>query len=247
MVDDLGRMIDLSPARLYAAMEATWPAAAITRLGPWAIRDGQGGGKRVSAASVEGAFGAGDIAAAEAAMRALGQRPLFWIRQGDGGIDTALALRGYDRIDPVLLYAASVARLAHPPPPVSAFLMEAPLAIMEEIWAEGGIGPARLAVMARASAPKVMVLGRVADRPAGVGFAAMFEDIAMVHALETRAALRRKGAGRIMMQALASWAAAQDARHLALAVTHGNAGARQLYQSLGMEIAGRYHYRIKKG
>ncbi|MEM9972630.1 MAG: GNAT family N-acetyltransferase [Pseudomonadota bacterium] len=237
----------MSPARLYAAIEATWPAASITRLGPWAIRDGQGGGKRVSAASAEDTFGAGDIAAAEDAMRALGQRPLFWIRQGDGRVNTALALRGYDRIDPVLLYAAPVGRLAHLPPPVSAFLMEAPLAIMEEIWAEGGIGPARLAVMTRASEPKVMALGRVADRPAGVGFAAMFGDIAMVHALETRTALRRKGAGRYMMQALAVWAEEQGAQHVALAVTHGNTAARHLYQSLGMEIAGRYHYRIKKG
>ena len=34
-----------------AAMEATWPAASRRQVGPFVIRDGQGGGKRVSAAT----------------------------------------------------------------------------------------------------------------------------------------------------------------------------------------------------
>jgi N-acetylglutamate synthase len=41
------------------AMEATWPPAATTRLGPWLLRDGKGGGKRVSAATLAGEFDAG--------------------------------------------------------------------------------------------------------------------------------------------------------------------------------------------
>ena len=43
----------MTPAELYATLEATWPPAARRRVGPWTIRDGQGGGKRVSAATAE--------------------------------------------------------------------------------------------------------------------------------------------------------------------------------------------------
>lgn len=35
-------------------MEGTWPAAARLRTGPWVVRDGQGGGSRVSSATAGG-------------------------------------------------------------------------------------------------------------------------------------------------------------------------------------------------
>ncbi|MEL6799660.1 MAG: GNAT family N-acetyltransferase [Pseudomonadota bacterium] len=233
---------------LYPAIEATWPTAAITRAGPWAIRDGKGGGKRVSAATAEAAFDATDLATAEAAMRALGQPPLFWIREGEDALDTLLAQAQYDIIDPVTLYVADTAPIAaHRPPPVSTFLMPEPLAIMREIWATGGIGPARIQVMDRACAPKTTILGRTADRPVGTGFAAIHQGTAMVHALEVLPTARRQGMARHMMHALAGWAQAHGAPHLALAVTQANAPANALYRSLGMQVAGRYHYRIKKG
>ena len=49
-------MIDTPPrtADLFDAVELTWPAARLHRAGPWLIREGQGGGKRVSAASLLG-------------------------------------------------------------------------------------------------------------------------------------------------------------------------------------------------
>ena len=43
----------MTPATLQAAMDATWPAAAMHRAGPWMLRNGAGGGKRVSAATAE--------------------------------------------------------------------------------------------------------------------------------------------------------------------------------------------------
>ncbi|MEM9474401.1 MAG: GNAT family N-acetyltransferase [Pseudomonadota bacterium] len=234
-------------AQIYAAIEATWPAAAIHRVGPWAIRDGQGGGKRVSAATAEAPFEAEEIATAEAELARLDQAPLFWIRAGDEALDAALAAQGYDIIDPVTLYAIPTDQIVQTPPRVSTFLMPEPLAIMAEIWAEGGIGPARLAVMARAVQPQTMVLGRSQDRPVGAGFAALHDGIAMVHALEVRASGRRQGAARHMMQALGGWAQQQGAAHVALAVTEANAPANALYRALGMAVVGRYHYRIKKG
>ena len=117
---------------------------------------------------------------------------------------------------------------------------------MREIWAEGGIGPARVAVMERVTGPKTGLLGRLKDQPAAAGFVALHEGIAMVHALEVRPRHRRAGMGRLMMVQAALWAEAQGARHLAVLCTRDNAGANALYAAMGFSCAGTYHYRIKE-
>jgi len=186
-----------------------------------------------------------DLPAAEAAMRALGQTPLFMVRGGDGALDTLLAARGYAVKDPVVGYTAPVGVVAtQRPPPVTTFEVWPPLAAQAEIWAEGGINAARLAVMERAAGPGTTILGRLNDRPAGTAFVACHGRFAMVHAIETRAAHRRQGLGRHMLRAAAFWAQARGAGHVALVVTEANAGARALYASLGMSPVGQYHYRI---
>ena len=68
-------------------------------------------------------------------------------------------------------------------------------------------------------------------------------EIAMVHAIETIPAQRRKGAGRMIVQAAARFARDEGAQTLALAVTKANIGANALYQSLGMTVVSEYHYR----
>ncbi len=238
--------------RLLKAAEATWPPAARKAAGPFVIREGLGGGQRVSAATLDGEPAENDelpahIGAAEEAMRALGQEPLFMIRPQDLRLDAALAGRGYGIKDPVNILAAPVDALAEPLPPVSAFSIWPPLAIMCELWDEGGIGPARRAVMERACRPKTAILARSCDRAAGVAFAAIHEGIAMVHALEVTPALRRQGVGRNIMHHAANWARKEGATHLAVLVTKANAAAGRLYASLGMEIVGEYHYRVQQG
>lgn len=231
---------------LSTAMEATWPPAQTRRLGPWTIRDGQGGGKRVSAATAEAGVGRQDIDHAEAAMRILNQPRLFMICEGDEKLDAQLDARGYAIIDPVVLYSVAVSDLTTKPiPPVSAFTIWQPLAIMADIWGAGGIGAARLAVMHRAKGPKTGVLARHADQPAGAAFVAIHENTAMIHAIEVAPAHRRKGVGANILRAAAHWAQDQGAANLGLAVTRANAGANTLYASLGMTVVGHYHYRIK--
>ncbi|MEM7668115.1 MAG: GNAT family N-acetyltransferase [Pseudomonadota bacterium] len=90
------------------------------------------------------------------------------------------------------------------------------------------------------------LMARLGDRPAGVGFVACHHDIAMVHALEVCPEYRKQGVGERLMRGAASWAAAQGAGTLALAVTEANRPARRLYEKLGMAIAARYHYFIRK-
>lgn len=230
---------------LYATIEATWPAASVSELGPFTIRDGQGGGKRVSAATCNGPYSTDAIKAAEDAMRILGQTPMFQIREGDEALDADLAKRGYDIIDPVTMYAADVQDIATELPPRTAAIQAwEPLHIMREIWLAGGIGPERVDVMMRASFPKTGFVSRWQDKPAGASFAAIHDGIAMVHAIEIVPFQRRLGVARWLMRRAAYWTIANGGHTLAVICTTENTGANALYASLGMTVVGQYHYRI---
>lgn len=230
-----------------ALIDGTWPAAQYGTAGPFTLREGRGGGSRVSAATANGPATEADIAAAEAAMRDWGQSPIFMLRGGDGGLDAMLDRRGYEIFDPVNAYACPVERLTDIPlPPVTVFPIWEPLAIMREIWAQGGIGPARLAVMERAPGPKTALLARFNDKPGGAAFVAIHDGVAMIHALEILPHQRKQGLGKWMMRGAAFWAAEQGAHTLSVVCTRANAGANALYRSLGMDLAGAYHYRRPK-
>ena len=231
---------------LFPVVDATWPAAERRRLDPWTLRRGDGGGNRVSAATLDGEGGGegGDVAAAEAAMRAWGQVPLFLIRPGDEALDAALAARGYAARDRVVMLSAPTAALAPPDPDPLVIIGDAPLAIMADIWRQGGIGPGRLAVMGRAAGPRAFLLGRTGDRPAGCGFVAVAGEVAMIHALEVAPFARRKGVGVAITRTAARWALGVGATRLTLAVTRANLPARALYARLGTEEVAAYHYRV---
>jgi GNAT superfamily N-acetyltransferase len=230
----------MTPETLSEVMEATWPPARAWRTGPFTFRDGAGGGKRVSAASCDGNWDVADLAALEGMAE-----PLALIRPADAALDAALADRGWRVVDPVVAYAASVADLLADLPPLAAFPHWPPLAIARSLWEDGGIGPARLAVMDRAAGPKAVILARDGDRPAGVAFVACHGTEAMLHALEVRLPHRRRGIGSTLLHAAAAWAADAGAERLSLAVTERNTAARALYARLGMQVVGQYHYRMK--
>ncbi len=231
----------LAPVLLAEVMEATWPPSSRRQLGPFTLRDGAGGGQRVSAASVDGPFTEAELAAAESAMA----DPLMLVHAYDTDLDAALDARGWRIVDPVVAYAAPVTALMADLPYLAAFAHWPPLEIARSIWDEGGIGPGRIAVMDRVEGPKTTILSRAGDRPAGVAFVACHGDDAMLHALEVRPGHRRQGVGRILLMAAANWAAEQGATRLSLVVTRQNTAARALYARLGMGVVGHYHYRMK--
>lgn len=230
----------MTPEALADVMEATWPPARTWQEGAVTLRDGAGGGKRVSAASCDGAWTGADLATLDR-MAA----PLVLIRATDGALDAALAARGWRIADPVVAYAAGVATLAADLPALAAFAHWPPLAVTRAIWDEAGIGPDRVAVMARATGGRTALLARDGDRSAGVAFVARHKTEAMLHALEVRPDHRRRGVGATLLRAAANWAAAEGADRLSLVVTERNAGARALYARLGMQVVGQYHYRMK--
>lgn len=229
--------------RLMAVLSATWPPRSCRQVGPWTIRDGAGGGKRVSAATAEGRVGPDDLATAAEAMARLGQPALVQVRDGEAPLDDLLADAGYGVEDPTLILVAPAAPLAIAPPRLAAFAAWPPLGIQDRIWDQGGIGPARRAIMDRVAGPKTAILGRTNDQPAGTAFVALAGDTAMIHAAQVPEDLRRRGTARHMLAMAAVWAVDAGARWLALAVTVGNTPARQLYASAGFVPTTKYHYR----
>lgn len=231
----------------FSVIDSTWPAARYERRGAWMLREGQGGGSRVSATTCEALLSdpEAEISAAEEAMTELGQALIFQIRPGEEAFDAMLKERGYVVKDPVTIYACSVDALCDVAiPRVTVLHIWEPLAIMREIWAEGGIGPERLDVMTRARGPKTSMLGRLKDKPGGVAFAAIHEGIAMVHAVEVLVHQRRSGMGRWFMRAAAFWARDNGAHTLSVMCTTANEAANALYSSIGMQVVGDYHYRF---
>lgn len=223
-------------AGLLAVLEATWPPASVDEgaVPGWRLRDGAGGGKRVSAAT------AGPGARAEEAP------DLVQIRPWDAELAAELDRRGYRMVDETVLYLTPTDTLTGPLTHATAYWSGVRMAVMDGIWAAGGIGPERLAVMDRASGPRAFLLCRAGDRAAAAGFVAISDGVAMVHAIEVLEPLRRMSAGRLTMRAAANWAARYDAAWLSLAVTSANAPARALYEGLGMSEVARYHYRVRE-
>ncbi len=234
---------------LYDVVAATWPAAQTQQVGPWMIRTGKGGGSRVSAATAHQPISPDDIVTADRAMRDLWQTPLFMVREGEDTLDAMLETAGYVIKDPSVIYVAPVSDVATMrPPPVTAFTVWPPLAVQRDIWATGGIGDGRLAVMDRAPMPKTTFLGRIDDKPAATVFVGCHERCAMIHALEVARPFRNKGLARHLTRAAAFWAMEQGCDHIALVTTAANTAANALYSSLGMTRVGGYHYRtLAKG
>ena len=126
-----------SVQRLYQAINTTWPARATRQEAGWEIRDGAGGGKRVSAVTLAQTE-LPDIDWVEARLSEQGQEHLFMIRDGDEILDAALAARGYEIIDPVTLYLCETAPLRPASlPRAQSYCIWEPLHIMREIWAAG--------------------------------------------------------------------------------------------------------------
>jgi len=232
-----------SPTDLFDAVDTTWAPLAFHRHVGWLIREGAGGGQRVSAATLLPDAQDYKISTATAKMASLGQRLLFMIRHNDTKLDTDLQELGYQVIDPVVILIAPIIELLKNPPSQMQAVqaLNAPDTNAEKIWAAGGIDQGRLNVMARVKGPKTVL----SAGDMGVAFAAAHNGIAMVHAVEVAANHRRKGVANAMMYKAFKWAKDQNCAWGAVLTVRANIPARTLYENLGMEKATAYHYRLK--
>ncbi len=223
-------------------IDHTWPPARRQRISGIVTRDGQGGGKRVSAATAPDTIDAGDL---EAVIAGHGL-DLFQVLEGQDRLDRLLAGLGFTVLDPVIIFAGPCPQVAGDgPAKVSAFSVWPRLAIQEEIWQQGGIGPARWAVMDRVTGPKTSLLARTQNQPSGAAFVALHDRIAMIHAVEVLPRHRRQGCAVNMMRAAATWGQQQGATEIAALTLRTNLPAQRLFASLGMRAVGQYHYRYR--
>jgi GNAT superfamily N-acetyltransferase len=224
---------------LFDVIEATWPAAAYTSVGSFTRRKGAGGGKRVSATTLNADF---DLAE----FQSVADDPLFSVRSDQSDFDGALDALGYQIVDPSILYECPIELFASQElPRVTAFDIWPPLQIMCDVWDVGGISKQRRDVMERATCEKTSILGRITDRAAGAAFAGLYQGVTMVHALEIDPDHRRKGLAGSMMICAAKWGVSKGSDTFAVVTTEANEAANALYTTLGMTVAGRYHYRKK--
>lgn len=231
-------------AAVLEAAEATWPPAEVARDGGIETGRGMGAGGRVSASRAASPdWREADLQAAVARHLAWGQPPLVRAWDDDTRMNAVLAAGGWQRFKPTAILLRPVAALmAQPVPPMAAFALWPPLAIQRELWAAGGIGPERQAVMQRVAGPRAALMGRVRDRVAGTAFVAAHGPVAFLHAVVVEPGLRRHGVGATLVRKAAHWAAGSGASALALAVARENAGAMALYDSLGFTEAAGYAY-----
>lgn len=233
--------------RLFEAVDQTWAPAERIKLGPWVIRRGDGGGQRVSAASLDGSFSGANVDEAEAAMATLGQRPLFMVRAQDTSLDATLGERDYEIVDPVLYFIGKSREIRRSDPQsLAAIQCDEPLEIMKEIWETGGINEKRISVMKRTPDPKTYILGRYDNQAIGCAFVACHREIAMLHALEVSKTVRRSGVARNILGKSAAWADDNGAEYFAAVTLGENLPAQKLFTSFDMQVVDSYHYRRKR-
>ena len=241
-------MTGISPTedQIFDAIDATWAPYATTRLDDWLVREGRGGGSRVSSASFAGmASKDADIDVVEKAQSALSQPSQVMLRPGQPELDARLEARGYQVVTPVRILCAPTSVLsADSELGTTVVPSDKILASQKDLWAQGGIGPARIAIMNRVRETKTALLARRGHDLAGVAFIALHRNLAMLHALDVPMQLRRQGMGRKITAAAADWARMNGADHLALLVVRDNLAANRLYEGMGMTEIASYHYRL---
>jgi len=232
---------------IFEAIDVTWPAEKFLEIPKWKLRRSAKGGKRVSAATAIGAPDISDIKLAENKMVQWHQDKLFMIKKNEILLDEALSASGYRVIDPTNIWSISSKNLSiQKTLPVKAFTIFPPLAIQRELWRENHIPPSRIEIMDRVKTHKTTIFGRINARPAASAFVAVSNKFAMVHALVVDKKCRRQGMGKFVMQKVGSWAYQMGAESVVALCTEKNCSANILYKSLGMQVIGKYHYRVLK-
>ncbi|MEM7498255.1 MAG: GNAT family N-acetyltransferase [Pseudomonadota bacterium] len=248
----------ITPARFARASDATWPGAATQMIGGWKLRFTRGAGSRASSAwamepAADAAALARNVAAVRAAYEAAGLPPRFQIWPGDEALDDLLEAEGWERYDRSLLMArpatgdwpvrAVSEKALREGTDAMAIAVRTPVEVLDCIWRESGVGPARRAVLDRAAGPKAIFLGRAGMRPAGAMATILDDDIGVTQALYVTPEARGAGLGAVLMAAGGRFATGAGARVLAHAVVETNAPAIALYRRLGYTSFGAYHYR----
>jgi ribosomal protein S18 acetylase RimI-like enzyme len=100
-------------------------------------------------------------------------------------------------------------------------------------------------LLRRVNRPHAYVTVLADDAPVGIGRAVADGGWTGVFNMATTPQARRRGVARVVLAAIASWAAAHDAPRLYLQVEQSNDPALRLYHAAGFTQLATYHYRVR--
>jgi GNAT superfamily N-acetyltransferase len=233
------------------AAARAWPPLHVVEIDGWQVRL-SGGGSRRANSLLPLAFTGTDperaIATVEDLYRAEGMATYVQVSAiaEPRDLDARLARRGYALEEPCLLLAKRLGP-STTGMPTGVELSDAPSPDWLSVYGEpldAARRAAAPAVLARVPAERSFFLLRDGPRPVATALGVLSPDgIAVVECVATRAAARRSGRARRIMDALEAWAVDRGAWCAALQVVAANAPARALYERRGYAEAGRYHYR----
>ena len=176
-------------------------------------------------------------------MRDLGQPCLFQVRSEQQALDAMLSARGYEIVDPCVIYGCPIGQLAPQGGDAHVLTHWPPTQVQRDIWRAGNIHEDWVAIMERSPKPKTSVLSTYGQAPAGTAYLGTHENLAILHALEVLARYRRNRLGRHMVYAAADWGRLRGVTWLYAITTRENIPANRLYAAMGMRIVSGYHYR----
>lgn len=231
-------------------MAEGWPAAETRTVAGWICQIDAGVTRRANSVlplDWKGVDPEAAIAEVEAFYRAKGLPPVFKTSPAarPKDLDACLAARGYGEEGQALVLGRALAGAETVP--------RLPVRLKETLtpsWAEicHGTGPDRAvrdAIVGRIRRPHRFALADVGSEAAAAGLGVVLEDWFLITALVTRPTLRRRGAARAVIAALADFALQSGARRLVLQVEIDNPPARNLYAGLGWAQLYSYAYRVR--
>lgn len=234
-----------------------WPAPRNAVVGEWLLRSAGGYTKRANSAN---ALQPGAALTAQLLQQIEGhyarqQLPsIFRLSPlADAGVDTRLEMHGYRLVDPsLLMQRATQAEDSHWQPAAECELQFAPQ--LRAQWLEGycaaSVHPPEQQLPHRRILESIGMVCAYASlqrdgRTLAWGLAVLEREAVGLYEVLVHPDHRGQGLGRQMVQGLLQWAGRQGATHTDLQVAAANAGARQLYASLGFATVYGYHYRVK--
>ncbi len=119
------------------------------------------------------------------------------------------------------------------------------IALWTQLFHRGDPATTRRAILNRIAPATAYVLVRMERQPAAVGMGVAEREWLGVFAMGTAPELRRRGAGRAVLSAIAEWGQKHGARRGYLQVEAKNEAAHALYESAGFETTYGYHYRTR--
>ena len=243
--------------RLEQAAANALPPSLLRLDEGWRLRADGGGTRRANSVLAE--YHIPDtpldekIDRAEAFYERLGKPARFQLCPASqpSNLDDLLAVRGYRTSSGAVVQRAPLTKVlarevkqAVPDAVVELSLSSDWLSLYAQATGvKGYVLEAKRTLFQRIPSLSAFVTVRLAGIPAAVGLGVLEESQLGIFNMATLPSLRRRGAARSVIHALAIWGAQMDARIMYLQVAEENLSARALYTQLGFQTLYAYHYR----